>query len=351
MRGRGRRSGRPVHVAWLVVPEGAALHARAVPASGRVRGGVCAHRRLSVDPPGCRAPSGRLGRFASDALSRSARGCSRRLTPRTPLPARGFTPSPDLRSTAPTTATGTSAVRPTTSSGATCARSRKAVREDWEARRRREAIRPPRLRRGAAEPRPPRARPAAPHRRALLPRATRARGLRARLRAPRPNAALRYDEPEVQQARRDALAWWIPLLGDVLVCLTTFAIDASLCAGAITVARDPASSRMTRSARCFPAPSSRPTCSVPWRAARAGHRALRGRPLARRALRLGLAGYDPRADDLRDPGGGDGDGPGGSARCARVRHADERADDGRLAGRFVHLRRGRPLAWQLDGSP
>ena len=44
----------------------------------------------------------------------------------------------------------------------------------------------------------------------------------------------------MQQARRDALAWWIPLLGDSLVCLSTFAVDASLCAGAITVARDPA---------------------------------------------------------------------------------------------------------------
>jgi hypothetical protein len=53
-------------------------------------------------------------------------------------------------------------------------------------------------------------------------------------------AALRYDEPEVQQARRDALAWWIPLLGDDLVCLSTFALDASLCGGAVTVARDPA---------------------------------------------------------------------------------------------------------------
>ena len=53
------------------------------------------------------------------------------------------------------------------------------------------------------------------------------------------DAALRYDEPEVQQARRDALAWWIPLLGDDLVCLSTFALDASRCAGAMTVARDP----------------------------------------------------------------------------------------------------------------
>lgn len=55
-----------------------------------------------------------------------------------------------------------------------------------------------------------------------------------------PDAALRFDEPEVQQARRDALAWWIPLLGAGLVCLSTFALDGSRCAGAVTVARDPA---------------------------------------------------------------------------------------------------------------
>jgi hypothetical protein len=53
------------------------------------------------------------------------------------------------------------------------------------------------------------------------------------------SAALPYDEPEVQQARRDALAWWIPMLGDFLVCLSTFALDASRCGGAVTVARDP----------------------------------------------------------------------------------------------------------------
>jgi hypothetical protein len=55
---------------------------------------------------------------------------------------------------------------------------------------------------------------------------------------PHRDAALRYDEPEVQQARRDALAWWIPLLGEDLVCLSTFALDASRCAGAMTVALD-----------------------------------------------------------------------------------------------------------------
>jgi hypothetical protein len=52
-----------------------------------------------------------------------------------------------------------------------------------------------------------------------------------------PEAALRFDEPEVQQARRDALAWWVPLLGDDLVCISTFALDASRCAGAVTAAR------------------------------------------------------------------------------------------------------------------
>jgi hypothetical protein len=51
---------------------------------------------------------------------------------------------------------------------------------------------------------------------------------------------LPYDHPEVQQVRRDALAWWIPLLGGSLVCLTTLALDSVNYAGAITVARDPA---------------------------------------------------------------------------------------------------------------
>jgi hypothetical protein len=66
------------------------------------------------------------------------------------------------------------------------------------------------------------------------------------------DAAIRFDEPEVQQARRDALAWWIPLLGDSLVCLTTLALDASRYGGAITVARDPAFFRSDPFARLFP---------------------------------------------------------------------------------------------------
>jgi hypothetical protein len=65
-------------------------------------------------------------------------------------------------------------------------------------------------------------------------------------------AALRYDEPEVQQARRDALAWWIPLLGDAFVCLSTFALDASRCGGAVTVAREPSRFADDPFARLFP---------------------------------------------------------------------------------------------------
>ena len=55
---------------------------------------------------------------------------------------------------------------------------------------------------------------------------------------PDDDAKLPYDTPEVQGARRDALAWWIPLLGDTFVCLTTLAVNSVNCAGAITVATD-----------------------------------------------------------------------------------------------------------------
>jgi hypothetical protein len=49
-----------------------------------------------------------------------------------------------------------------------------------------------------------------------------------------------YDDVAVQQTRRDALAWWIPLLGDALVCVTTLALDSVHCVGAITVTSAPA---------------------------------------------------------------------------------------------------------------
>lgn len=54
-----------------------------------------------------------------------------------------------------------------------------------------------------------------------------------------PAAKLAFDTPEVQQVRRDALAWWIPLLGESLICLSTFALDESTYGGAITVTREP----------------------------------------------------------------------------------------------------------------
>jgi len=65
-------------------------------------------------------------------------------------------------------------------------------------------------------------------------------------------AAVPYDQPEVQQVRRDALAWWICLLGDDFVCLTTLALDESRCAGAITVVRDPSRLGDDPFARLFP---------------------------------------------------------------------------------------------------
>jgi len=66
------------------------------------------------------------------------------------------------------------------------------------------------------------------------------------------SARLRFDEPEVQEVRRDALAWWIPLLGDAFVCLTTLALDSSNYGGAITVTRDPAFFDSDPFARIFP---------------------------------------------------------------------------------------------------
>jgi hypothetical protein len=68
----------------------------------------------------------------------------------------------------------------------------------------------------------------------------------------------------VQQARRDALAWWVPLLGDSLVCLSTFALDASRYGGAVTVVRDPARFACDPFGRLFPGMSSGPTSSARW---------------------------------------------------------------------------------------
>ena len=83
--------------------------------------------------------------------------------------------------------------------------------------------------------------------------------------SPERDAALRYDEPEVQGVRRDALAWWLPLLGDDLVCVSTLALDASRCAGAITVARRPDAFDQDPFARLFAATVVRVDflCTVP----------------------------------------------------------------------------------------
>lgn len=67
-----------------------------------------------------------------------------------------------------------------------------------------------------------------------------------------PQARVAFDTAEVQQARRDALAWWIPRLGASFVCLTTLAVDAVDCGGAITVAREPAAFASDPFARLFP---------------------------------------------------------------------------------------------------
>jgi hypothetical protein len=69
---------------------------------------------------------------------------------------------------------------------------------------------------------------------------------------PYDTAQLPFDHPEIQQVRRDALAWWIPLLGDSLVCLTTLAVDSVNYGGAITVARSPAMFGHDPFARIFP---------------------------------------------------------------------------------------------------
>ncbi len=69
---------------------------------------------------------------------------------------------------------------------------------------------------------------------------------------PDEDAALEFDQTEVQQVRRDAMAWWIPLLGDALVSLTTLALDEARYGGAITVTREPVTWREDPFARIFP---------------------------------------------------------------------------------------------------
>lgn len=68
-----------------------------------------------------------------------------------------------------------------------------------------------------------------------------------------PEASVPFDAPEVQFARREAYGWWIPLLGEDLVCLTTLALDGVRCAGAITVVRRDRDLVDDPFARLFPA--------------------------------------------------------------------------------------------------
>jgi len=66
-------------------------------------------------------------------------------------------------------------------------------------------------------------------------------------------APVPYDFPEIQQVRRDVLAWWIDLLGDTFVCMTTLALDSVHCVGAITVATSDVRFGDDPFARVFPA--------------------------------------------------------------------------------------------------
>ncbi len=68
-----------------------------------------------------------------------------------------------------------------------------------------------------------------------------------------PAATVPFDAPEVQRARQDALAWWIPLLGEDLICLSTFTLDSVRCGGAVTVVRRPRDLSADPFARLFPA--------------------------------------------------------------------------------------------------
>ena len=67
-----------------------------------------------------------------------------------------------------------------------------------------------------------------------------------------PREALPFDDVAVQQVRRDVLAWWLPLLGESLVCVTTLALDSVHFAGAITVATVPSFFGCDPFARLFP---------------------------------------------------------------------------------------------------
>lgn len=55
------------------------------------------------------------------------------------------------------------------------------------------------------------------------------------MRCPARAARVPFDQPGLQHARRDALAWWIALQS--VVCVSTLSLESVHYAGAITVAR------------------------------------------------------------------------------------------------------------------
>src|SRR5215210_4818507 len=243
----------------MVVSEGAALHARALPAAGRVRGRLHADRRRERRPAG-----------GAERVSGGTRGALHvPVGRRAPLAPTARPPRDDRHRAQPIPASRVHArarspgaprlqrllvLRPADARGDPARHGRD---HDGDSRRL-----------GGARGMKPFAfvvfdgerlslNPRAPGRRlrmdARCVEGERVRGAFAHVCALTDrSAALRYDEPEVQQARRDALAWWIPMLGDELVCLSTFALDASRCAGAVTVARDRTWFEQDPFARLFP---------------------------------------------------------------------------------------------------
>jgi hypothetical protein len=91
---------------------------------------------------------------------------------------------------------------------------------------------------------------------------------------------IEFDDPEIQQVRRDALAWWVPLLGDDFICLSTFRVDSIHYAGAVTVARSPVRFDSDPFARIFPGTAIRQSlfCPVPAPAGPAIERTAGGAP-------------------------------------------------------------------------
>jgi len=78
-----------------------------------------------------------------------------------------------------------------------------------------------------------------------------------------PEGVVEFDQPEIQQVRRDALAWWVPLLGQDFICLSTLRVDSVHYAGAVTVARSPEYFDSDPFARIFPGTAIRQSVLCP----------------------------------------------------------------------------------------